>query len=265
MVKVVTMMEESADPASLVVSEPPLPTEPLSYLCPDKMITRSLSEWHKAITIHQDELSDWFVIKLQHCKSFHFSSVVHEFLKFTVQKRNTQEIKELFVERMVHDDEVTVGWKWVQHPKLSGWWIIRLLRGYFGDARGGAIPVLASSSSVTHWKAIGYSASDYLCHLQFDEPGIPLLEFADVLVSSSKSAPKYGVTAANCFWFAFTVYETLKEKRPCSEHRGGYFKHRGKFAGLSILPFNLFSTNTAAKDIERAKKRAEQRQALKEE
>lgn len=177
------MTEESTtNQASLVISEPPLHTEPLSYLCPDQMITRPLLEWHEAITIHQDELSDWFVINLQHFKSFHFSSVLHEFLKFTVQQRNmpSQETRELFVERMVHDDEVTVGWKRVPHPKLSGWWIIRLLRGYFGDARGGAIPVLASSSSVTHWKAIGYSASDYLCYLQFDKPGIPLLEFADV-------------------------------------------------------------------------------------
>lgn len=213
-----------------------------SYLVSDHMITRPLSEWSEVVKAQPENFSDWVVDKLTHMKNFHFSAVVHEFLKFTIRKKGAsrEDTVILFVERMVDKDEVTVGWKWVQHPKLTGWWIKRLLRGDFGDSKKRAL--LSSASSTSQWKAIGYSASDYLCHLDFGDAGLPLLDFVDVLVDSSRAAPKYGVVASNCFWFAFTVYEKLREERSCEEHRGGYYTLRGKFAGLSIIPYNLVSS-----------------------
>lgn len=232
------------------------PREPYSCVFYDEMITGPLADWSNAVSHHEDRLSDWAVTKLEHRKNFHFSAVQHEFLKCTVNQISSpsQEPKHIFIERMADKDEVTVGWKWIQHPRLAKWWIQRLMRGYFSDTTRGGVSVLASSSALARWKAIGYSGSDFLCHLDFTQQMLPLSKLRRVLVDSSNSVPKYSVTDSNCFWFAFTVYETLKKEYPCSELRGGYYKHRGKFAGLSILPFNLFSTHTATKDIERAKK-----------
>ena len=140
---------------------------------------------------------------------------------------------------MDYGDTVTVGWKWAQYPKLTGWWIRRLLRGYFsGDLRGG-ISALKISSYTSGWQAIGYSGSDFLCHLDF-KSGVPLAEFAKVLVDLNELV--YKAAAENCFWFASTVYETLKDKWPCLEFKGGYYNHRGKFAGVHILPSKLVST-----------------------
>jgi len=206
------------------------------------MITWPLSKWYDAVT-HDDELcNDWVVTKLEHMKNFHFSAVLHEFLRVTVKHRNTlsQEPKCLIVERMDYGDTVTVGWKWAQYPKLTGWWIKRLLLGYFsGDLRGG-ISVLKSSSYTSGWQAVGYSGSDFLCHLDF-KSGVPLTEFAKVLVNLSGTSYK-AAAEFFFFWFASMVYEILKEEWPCLEFKGDYYNHMGKFAGVHILPSKLVST-----------------------
>ena len=81
----------------------------------DQMITWPLSKWCDAVT-HDDELcNDWVVTKLEHMKNFHFSAVLHEFLRVTVKHKSmlSQEPKCLIVERMDYDDTVIVGLKWV--------------------------------------------------------------------------------------------------------------------------------------------------------
>ena len=236
------MMEAEAESERLIPASR-LPTEALSYVCHDQLITRSLSTWCAGLNNHHGELQDWAVIELEHMKSFHFSGVLHEYLRATVQREDgkvpypsSPEPKEptyIFVDRMCESDEITVGWKKVAHPPLTGWWIKRLALGYFGDAR-------RFSSSVDGWRAVGYSASDYLRHLDFPHPGVPLHEFARVLEETSASQPVYNVMTANCFWFTSTVYAEMKNRR-CSEATGIYYKHTGKFAGLSTQLVGLVS------------------------
>ncbi|KAI0172688.1 hypothetical protein GGR52DRAFT_572511 [Hypoxylon sp. FL1284] len=200
------------------------------------MITGPLAAWSDAVLQHEDSLSDWVVTKLEHRKNFHFSAVMHEFLKCTVQQlgQTSQEERHIFVERMADKDEVTVGWKFTEYPKLARWWLQRLVQGYFSDETRGGVSLLASSSALNRWKAIGYSGSDYLCHLDFTQNLLPLSKFRQVLVDSSNSAPKYSVTDANCFWFAHTVYETLKKDYHDSEHTGGYYKLRGNLRTCTL-------------------------------
>ncbi|KAI1473278.1 uncharacterized protein F4812DRAFT_412214 [Daldinia caldariorum] len=208
---------------------------PLLCLHSEEMVTVPLLEWSDIVADHQDQLSDWVVTDVDHMKSFHFSSVEHEFLRFVIKQRGVlnNESHFVFAERMVDKDDVTVGWKPVRHPKLMGWWLMRLFKGYFGDAQHG-VPGLASSSSVTRWKAVGYSGSDYLCRLRFVEPLLSVSELRHVLINSSYLAPKYSATSNNCYWFAYTVYETLKKGWPCSEFRNEYYKHRSIFAVFKI-------------------------------
>ncbi|KAK3345957.1 hypothetical protein B0T25DRAFT_266231 [Lasiosphaeria hispida] len=235
------MMEAKGESEPLLPA-PSSPLEPLSYIYHDQMITRKLAAWCVGLDEHQAELQGWMVTKLEHMKSFHFSGVLHEYLRVTVKQEDemvpypssikSKEPNYIFVERMIEGDEVTVGWKKVPHPPLTGWWIKRLMLGYFGDAR-------RFSSSVAGWKAVGYSASDYLRHLDFPHPGVPLHEFARVLEEKSAMKSGYNVMTANCFWFASSVYDKMKTK-PCSEETGIYYKHTGKFAGLSTQLVGLY-------------------------
>jgi hypothetical protein len=213
------------------------PLDPLSYVCPDRMISRALLDWSDGFRNAYDrqDLSDWVATSVVHMKNFHFSAVFHEFLRFTIKERGTnpEEPMYLIAERLKEGEEVTVGWKWTQPPKSSAWWIKRLLRGQYGDATQA---ILASSSTVEHWRAVGYSASDSLCYLNFEEPGVPLTELSKIFNESAQAAPKYSAVTTNCFWFSFTVWEALK-KGPWlyKEQKPGYYHHRGKFARLSIL------------------------------
>ena len=218
----------------------------LSYLYSDGMITHSLRDWIQGLrTQEQDLPSGWTVKKVEHMKNFHFSSTMHEYLRFSIEEKsgnsnNAGRNTYLIVERLNGKDEVTVGWKCIQHPRLTPWWIQRLWRGYFGDPNDGS-PLASVLYTVNNWRAVGYSASDFLCSLTFEGDGISLLSLADVIEDTSETEPRGTLVGANGFWFAYTIYEALKEAWPCEESRGQYFKYRAKFAGLSFLPYDLVS------------------------
>ncbi|PLB46194.1 hypothetical protein P170DRAFT_467311 [Aspergillus steynii IBT 23096] len=203
-------------------------------LHPHEMRIMPMQNWHADLTTHKDQLHGWVVTKVEHMKNFHFSPYMHEFLRATVREEpvgNTADPIYLIIERETNADTVTVGWERVPHPELSAWWIERLLRGYFNpdtfDEDG--LPVWENWKK---WKAVGYSGSDFLCSIDFEGSGVSLLQFAEELLRLSESSPRYSALAANNYWFAFSVYEGLKDRWFRSEYRGDYYKHRGKFAGV---------------------------------
>lgn len=238
--------------ASSSTAEPePKPISPSSYLHPETMATIPLSKWTKFIRgtrdpSHRRDIDAWAVTSIRHMKSFHFSAVMHEYLEVHIEERTPLAESDragpaeviMQVERMLDTDYITAGWKWVQHPELASLWITRLIRGYFGDSAHATL--LSSASQLSDWKAINFSGSDILCVLKFPA-GIPLCDFADVLDKCSTSAPMYSAVTTNCFWFAFTVYESLKKDWGGEEHRSQYCHLRGKFAGLSVLSLNFVS------------------------
>ncbi|KAL3473814.1 hypothetical protein BJX99DRAFT_260930 [Aspergillus californicus] len=222
------------------------------YLTSPHLHTFALPEWYQGLTrADAKELARWTVTKVEHMKNFHFSAVLHESLCVTVQHHHhtvqqgsdgtaSLDAIPIFVERMKEADEVTIGWKWVQPPRLTGWWFKRLLLGYFSDPVRGGVALLNSSSAVSQWRAIGYSGSDRLRDLGFDTPGVPLVEFARILDATSRAGVAYDATDKNCFWFAEEVFRRLREGPwPCVEKPCLYAKHQGKFAGLSIRAVDL--------------------------
>ena len=232
---------------------------PLSLLHYHKMLTYSVSDWYNQLKAHQAALDDWVVTKVEHMKNFHYSWVFHEYLRVTLRRRNNKVLPEevkpqdgqkpqfnqctIYVERGVENDQVTVGCKPHKVPKLYGWWIVRYLRGNYNDAEGRRWP-MATSSSTPQLRELGYSASDFLRSLDFDE-GIGLCDFAKVVQKWSCDRERYNVANANCYWFANMVYAQLKHDWN-STHRefiGGYIKHRNRFSGFRIL---LNSVNSAS-------------------
>ncbi|KAB2575219.1 uncharacterized protein LTHEOB_8128 [Lasiodiplodia theobromae] len=268
--------KEDTDTTALLTRK--WPTEPESYLYHDEMISRPLDNWLMGIEKHEKELGGWFITKVEHMKSFHFSSVMHEYLRVTVERLtpdpepSSKRKALLFAEREYEDDEITVGWEKVRHPELTGWWIVRLFRGYFSGPNGGGVPFTASSSAIDSWRAVGYSASDFLCELVAKEnsQGLPLKAFAEVLRETNAQKPVYHAQDANCFWFAETVYKGLQRRTGdgtvdpgvansaasqglsswWTENRGGYYHHKGKFGGVRWLPFQ-FRLIPAIRDYER--------------
>lgn len=219
---------------------------PESYLRSANMTTYSLSEWSQEIGTSDNKIfAEWTVKKVEHMKNFHFSAVTHEYLRATIEKGNSssEETSYLIVERLDGNDEVTVGWKWARHPELSGWWVQRLWRGYFGDASDNSS--LSAIYSVENWRATGYSGSDFLCSLTF-ENGIPIKDFAEIVVSISQKSPRNSVVGANRFWFAYSVYNALQAAFTCEEKKGAYYGLRGKFAGISFLPHDIVSISINA-------------------
>ncbi|KAL4935263.1 hypothetical protein BDV06DRAFT_228989 [Aspergillus oleicola] len=235
------------------MEEPSALSSPDRYLTSPCLHTFPLPEWYQGLTrADAKELARWTVTKVEHMKNFHFSAVLHESLRVTIRHHHCPvqqgsddgtappDAIQIFVERMKEGDEVTIGWEWVQHPRLTGWWLKRLLLGYFSDPVRGGVALLNSSSAVSNWRAIGYSGSDKLRDLDFVAPGVPLVEFAKILNTTSRDGGAYDATDKNCFWFAEEVFRRLMErhwpyvKQPCL-----YEKHRGKFAGLSIRAVDL--------------------------
>ncbi|RDW72372.1 uncharacterized protein DSM5745_07544 [Aspergillus mulundensis] len=216
------------DPALL---QTPPSRSPLQSL-QDGLILEPLRDWYGSLIDYKPSPASWVVTKVEHMKNFHFSAFMHEFLRVTVQNTAAeipQDEKPAYVilERdSQNSDWAAVGWRWVQPPRLSGWWIERLVLGYFAG------PTTADSEQSAHWKAIGYSGSDFLCSIVFAGGGVPLLEFADELVRLSEMVPRYSILAAGNYWYALTVYEGLRERWAGSEHRGEYYTHRGRFAGI---------------------------------
>ncbi|PLB46193.1 hypothetical protein P170DRAFT_501112 [Aspergillus steynii IBT 23096] len=248
--------------------QPPSSLSAISYIKHNEMITRSIQEWGEGIINHKEALSDWFVTKIEHMKNFHFSAVLHEVLKVsiahlsnTTKASNNKEEAIIFIERMADCDQVTVGWTKIDHPPLTPWWIVRLLRGYFSDPTEGGMPVLRSScgsmaSAQDLWRAKGYSALDYLCGLSLNNGGIPLPEFSKILIETNKEAPVYDAVEHNCFWYARSVYLKALEGWQPEEHRGGYFKHMGKFAGMRtklavVIAQRMKIRNPVTKQIEK--------------
>lgn len=175
------------------------------------------------------DIDAWTITSLTHKKCFHFSPVFHEFLELRIKSDRTgpAEVTTIQVERMVDGDCATAGWKWTQPPELKGWWIKRLTRGDYNP-------------KLKNRRALNFSASDFLCSLEFSEP-MSLRDFANIIDECIKSAPVYDGTSTNCFWFADKVYERSKAGRVFVEERGGYFNLKGKFAGLDILSWNIVS------------------------
>ncbi|KAM0426067.1 hypothetical protein ACHAPT_008698 [Fusarium lateritium] len=71
------------------------------------MKTWSLSAWCAGLENHQSEYQKWNVTKIEHMKSFHFSSVFHEYLRVTVKRQDkhgeASEPVVIFVEPMVSE------------------------------------------------------------------------------------------------------------------------------------------------------------------
>ncbi|KAI0850437.1 hypothetical protein F5Y00DRAFT_268553 [Daldinia vernicosa] len=215
------------------------------------MLIHSVEQWYSGTIKNQKILSDWFVVKVEHMKNFHYSIVFHEYLRVTLQRRKDDDQEKsgprnglglqrqectIFVERGPEEDEVIVGCELHEVPRLYGWWIVRFLRGNYNGAMNNNVKLTQK------WKEMCYSASDFLRCLEFDLGVVSLCYFAKVISFWSKSRAHYHVAKANCYWFADIVYTQLKHDRKgtLKETEGGYVKHRSKFSGLRIL-FNSVS------------------------
>lgn len=254
-----TIEHPCTDSDTEALLQPEKDVAPLSLLHHHKMLTRPVHQWYHGIKRHQEALNDWFVVKVEHRKNFHYSAVFHEHLRVTLRRRrhdvsteraDGQDVQEplvnecmIYLEREVERDEVTVGCQPREIPELYGWWIVRFLRGNYSDAGGGGgVGSTAKSSGTPEWRELSYSASDFLRCLEFGEGIVSLWAFAKVVRKWSKTRKHYDVARANCFWFANIVYAQLKHDHngEFEETEGIYLKHMARFSGLRIL-FNSVS------------------------
>ncbi|KAL3473815.1 hypothetical protein BJX99DRAFT_260931 [Aspergillus californicus] len=218
------------DPA--VLQAPSLSYPPLHSLQHRDMFLEPLRAWRGNLVHSKPPPSRCAVTKVEHMKNFHFSAFMHEFLRVTVQDTDAETAHDekpvylIFERDATNRDWAGAGWEWVQPPRLTGWWIERLLLGYFSE------PTSDDPEELAHWKAIGYSGSDFLSSLTFAGGGVSLLELADELVRLSEMTPRYSLLAAGNYWYALALYEGLKERWVCAEHKGDYYEHRGRFAGV---------------------------------
>jgi hypothetical protein len=58
-------------------------------------------------------------------------------------------------------------------------------------------------------------------------------DIAAIFVKLASIYPKYSWYGGNCFWFAGSVWESLKEKASL-EIKSPYYNFKGKFAGIRI-------------------------------
>lgn len=110
----------------------------------------------------------------------------------------------------------------------------------------------SQSSQTKQWREIGYSASDFLRSLDFNDC-LSLYEFAFVVNSWSRKSETrtYDVRKANCFWLADMVYTTLESTNswPSQETQGAYFKkHTNRFLGIRFL-FNSVSYSSKVVEV----------------
>lgn len=254
-----TLEHPPTDPDTDALPQSEKDVAPLSLLHHHKVLTRPVREWYLGIKEHEAALQEWFVVKVDHMKNFHYSAVFHEHLRVTLRRRDAapservdQQIEHvkpqinecvIYIEREVKTDEVTVGCQPRKVPKLHGWWIVRFFRGNYSDGGGGGgVKSTASLSGTSEWRELSYSASDFLRCLEFDEGVISLWDLARVTRKWSKTRKDYDVARANCFWFANMVYAQLKYdwNGTYKESEGPYIIHMGRFSGLRIL-FNSVS------------------------
>ncbi|KAI0900757.1 hypothetical protein F4806DRAFT_449821 [Annulohypoxylon nitens] len=255
-----------SDTASLL--QPEMDIAPLSLLHHNEILTRPVQYWCDGVLKHQEALSAWFVVKVDHMKNFHYSAVFHEYLRVTLRHHGSgnsqdgQEEHTIYVEREVEEDQITVGAKHREIPKLYSLWIVRFLRGNYSGLVEGGVRSTANSSYTPAWREQCYSASDFLRNLEFEVGKLSLLEFANVACWCSKERQGYHVTKANCYWFANEIFAQLKhdKKGQYKEFEGGYIKHMGMFLGLRIL-FNpdTRKLHTHIKDIDGSNLTAEEK------
>lgn len=259
-----TVEDSSTDSETEALQHFEKDVQPLYLLHRDTLLTRSVHQWYHGVEKHQKVLKDWFVVKVEHRKNFHYSAVFHEHLRVTLRRRSHNASTDstdpqdgqkppvsectIYLEREVDRDEVTIGCQPQAVPALSGWWIVRLLRGNYSDAGGGGgVESTAGFSSTPRWRETTYCASDFMRSLEFADGVVSLLEFAKVVRKWSRTRRDYDVARANCFWFANIVYVQLEHdwNGRFEETRGSYVKHMGRFSGLRIL-FNSVSSAHAS-------------------
>ncbi|KAF9557271.1 hypothetical protein CPC08DRAFT_764660 [Agrocybe pediades] len=76
-------------------------------------------------------------------------------------------------------------------------------------------------------------ANNLLATLTPDASSLPERTFARILTLVSEKAPNYGWYSNNCYWYAGSVYETLRVGlKGYTEELTGEWKHRGKVDSL---------------------------------
>ncbi|KAI1808475.1 hypothetical protein F4811DRAFT_548863 [Daldinia bambusicola] len=190
------------------------------------------SSWYSRISKDAPSYENCVVKSVTHVKSV-ACSLAHESLHIAIENTATGARTRIVAERNISGDWVVLGrWGSTYHPLGE--------RGSAGNTK--------SSGGRSVGSSIVFRSVLPLRSLKFTTDNFKVIQLAEILKQTTVTGGPWSPVEKNCYWFASTVYKSIKQKLSCVETQFNFYVWR-HFPRL-YLKFFLWNYKKTAKEFE---------------